>query len=138
MAIEYLRLGLISDTHGLSREEAILALQESDLIIHADDVGAPGIVDALKAVAPVVVVRWNIDTDPGAEQWPETEMVETERATIYVSARPPQTRSGSRNVGNSNCGERPLAPAVMLKPEWRSVYKPRQRRTAAIEFTHLH
>ena len=50
-------LGLISDTHGLLREEAVLALRGSDLILHAGDVGAPEILESLKTVAPVVAVR---------------------------------------------------------------------------------
>ena len=77
-------IGLISDTHGLMREEALRALRESDLIIHAGDVGKPEILDALKALAPVVVVRGNIDTGGWARALPTTAVAETETATFYV------------------------------------------------------
>lgn len=77
-------IGLISDTHGLLREEALRALEGSQLIIHAGDVGKLEIVEALKALAPVVAVRGNVDTQPWAAALPETEIVETGVATIYV------------------------------------------------------
>jgi uncharacterized protein len=77
-------VGLISDTHGLMREEALRALRESDLIIHAGDVGKPEILDALKALAPVVAVRGNIDQGDWATALPGTAIAETEAATFYV------------------------------------------------------
>src|ERR1700682_46304 len=77
-------IGLISDTHGLLREEALRALEGSELIIHAGDVGSPEIIEALKAIAPVVAVRGNVDTESWASALPETEGVETEVATIFV------------------------------------------------------
>lgn len=77
-------IGLISDTHGLLRPEALRALEGVDLIIHAGDVGDPKILEALKAIAPVFAVRGNVDTEPWAKALPETEVVETGRATIYT------------------------------------------------------
>jgi putative phosphoesterase len=77
-------IGLISDTHGLMREEALRALRESDLIIHAGDVGKPEILYALKALAPVVAVRGNIDQGDWAAALPATAVAETEAATFYV------------------------------------------------------
>jgi uncharacterized protein len=77
-------IGLISDTHGLLREEALRALEGSELIIHAGDVGKPEIIDALKAIAPVFAVRGNVDTESWASALPETEVVETGLATFYV------------------------------------------------------
>jgi uncharacterized protein len=77
-------IGLISDTHGLLREEALRALEGSDLIIHAGDVGKPEIIDALKSLAPVFVVRGNVDTGSWASALPETVVVEAGPATIYV------------------------------------------------------
>lgn len=77
-------IGLISDTHGLLRPEALRALQGSDLIIHAGDVGDSEILEALKTLAPVFAVRGNVDTDPWALALPETETIETDPATIYV------------------------------------------------------
>jgi putative phosphoesterase len=77
-------IGIISDTHGLLREEALLALKGSDLIIHAGDVGDPGIIQTLKSLAPVFAVRGNVDTGLWARALPETEVIETGPATIYV------------------------------------------------------
>jgi putative phosphoesterase len=77
-------IGLISDTHGLQRPQALRALEGSDLIIHAGDVGDPEILEALKTLAPVFAVRGNVDTEPWALALPETEVIETDPATIYV------------------------------------------------------
>jgi putative phosphoesterase len=77
-------IGIISDTHGLLRPQALRALEGSDLIIHAGDVGDPKILDALKTLAPVFAVRGNVDTDAWAQALPETEVIETDSATIYV------------------------------------------------------
>jgi hypothetical protein len=77
-------IGLISDTHGLLREEAVLALRGCELIIHAGDVGKPEIIDVLKAVAPIVVVRGNIDKGPWALGLPATAVIEFHSAMIYV------------------------------------------------------
>jgi uncharacterized protein len=77
-------LGLISDTHGLLREEAVRALHGADLILHAGDVGGPGILEALRAVAPVVAVRGNIDTDPWGQTLPLTELVQAGAVPIYM------------------------------------------------------
>jgi hypothetical protein len=78
------RIGLISDTHGLLRPEALSALQGSELILHAGDVGQPEILDALRAIAPVVAIRGNVDSGSWASALPATEAVETERAFIYM------------------------------------------------------
>ena len=78
------RIGLISDTHGLLRKEAVEALLGSEMIIHAGDVGDPEILKSLKTLAPVFAVRGNVDTEPWALALPETEVVETDPATIYV------------------------------------------------------
>lgn len=78
------RIGLISDTHGLLREEALLALCGSELILHAGDVGNPQILEKLREVAPVVAVRGNVDTEAWAASLPETTVAETSSANIYV------------------------------------------------------
>jgi len=78
------RIGLISDTHGLLRQEALDALQGSDLIIHAGDVGGPGIIDRLRGVAPVVAVRGNVDTGSWASDWPASAVVDAGSVKIYV------------------------------------------------------
>jgi putative phosphoesterase len=77
-------IGVISDTHGLLRPQALKALHGVDLIIHAGDVGEPEILEALKAIAPVFAVRGNTDTDAWALALPETEVIELDPATIYV------------------------------------------------------
>ena len=66
-------VGVISDTHGLLRPEAVEALKGSELIIHAGDVGAPEILEALGRIAPVVAVRGNVDTAPWARTLPATK-----------------------------------------------------------------
>jgi putative phosphoesterase len=75
---------LISDTHGLLRPEAVRALAGSELIIHAGDVGTPEILDALRAVAPVVAVRGNADRDAWASALPATTVAEVGGTLIYV------------------------------------------------------
>jgi putative phosphoesterase len=77
-------LGLISDTHGLLREEAVSALRGSDLILHAGDVGAPEILETLKTLAPVIAVRGNVDTGEWAQALPLTEVIQLKHATIYM------------------------------------------------------
>jgi putative phosphoesterase len=77
-------VGLISDTHGLLRPSAVSALRGSDLILHAGDVGAPGILDSLKALAPVVAVRGNVDTGGWGHALPLTEVVQVGSVTIYM------------------------------------------------------
>ncbi len=76
------RIGVISDTHGLLRPEAVDALANSDLIVHAGDIGAPEILDDLREIAPLVVIRGNIDK--WADDLPDTEVVEIEGRYIYV------------------------------------------------------
>ena len=78
------RIGLISDTHGLLREEALQALHGSDLIIHAGDVGDSNILEVLRKIAPVVAVRGNVDTEEWAKSLPETAVVETGDVNVYV------------------------------------------------------
>jgi uncharacterized protein len=77
-------IGLISDTHGLMRREALAALQGSDLIIHAGDAGKPEIIEQLRSIAPVVAVRGNIDKGAWASRLPMTAIAETGPARIYV------------------------------------------------------
>src|SRR4051794_36193988 len=77
-------VGVISDTHGLLRPEAIEALAGSDAIIHAGDVGRPEILDRLAAIAPVTVVRGNVDVKPWAQSLPMTESVEFAGTTVFV------------------------------------------------------
>jgi putative phosphoesterase len=77
-------IGVISDTHGLLRPEAIAALQGAQHIIHAGDVGAPEVLAALAAIAPVTAVRGNNDKGAWAARIPETAVFETDGLSIYV------------------------------------------------------
>src|SRR6476469_349039 len=69
-------VGVISDTHGLLRPEAVAAVRGTDMIIHAGDVGRPEVLDALRQLAPTVAVRGNVDTQAWAAKLPVTEVVE--------------------------------------------------------------
>ena len=79
-----IRVGVISDTHGLLRPEAISALRGSDLIIHAGDVGNPELIEELRGVAPTFIVRGNIDKESWAAALPMTEVVEIGGLLFYV------------------------------------------------------
>src|SRR3569832_904992 len=79
------RMGVISDTHGLLRPEALNVLGGSDLILHAGDIGAPHILPALKELAPVVAIRGNIDDKfDWAAELPKTEIVEANKLQLYM------------------------------------------------------
>jgi uncharacterized protein len=77
-------LGVISDTHGLMRPEALKALEGATMIIHAGDIGTPEVLDALRKIAPVVAVRGNNDMEDWAHALPETEVVEVGSVALYV------------------------------------------------------
>ena len=77
-------IGLISDTHGLARPQALEALRGVELIIHAGDIGAPEVVDALKLIAPVVAIKGNNDAGAWAKALPDTTTVKTGDAKLYI------------------------------------------------------
>jgi putative phosphoesterase len=77
-------LGLISDTHGLLRPEAVAALDGVDLILHAGDVGKADILDALWRIAPVIAVRGNVDKGAWAERLHLSEVVEAAGTSILM------------------------------------------------------
>lgn len=77
-------IGVISDTHGLLRPEAVRALHGSDHIIHAGDVGTPEILEQLSQIATVTAVRGNVDKAPWARKLPQTEVVEIGGISIYI------------------------------------------------------
>ena len=78
------RLGIISDTHGLLRPEALAFLQGSDRILHAGDIGRAEVLTRLSAIAPVTAVRGNIDKGAWAEAIRETELLEFGGLSIYA------------------------------------------------------
>ena len=77
-------IGVISDTHGLLRPEAVEALRGSDRILHAGDVGTPEILQALAKIAPVTAIRGNVDTKSWARRLPKAEVVEAGGISIYM------------------------------------------------------
>lgn len=77
-------VGVISDTHGLLRAEAIAALRGVDHILHAGDVGDPAILDALRAIAPLTAIRGNVDTFGPCARLPATELSELGGHTVYM------------------------------------------------------
>jgi putative phosphoesterase len=77
-------VGVVSDTHGLVRPEAINALERVDLILHAGDIGNPEVLETLRSLAPVVAVRGNNDKGEWAESLPDWEVVEIGTVSIYM------------------------------------------------------
>jgi putative phosphoesterase len=78
------RIGLISDTHGLVRPEALAALKGSELIIHAGDIGKPEVLEALKTIAPVIAIRGNNDRDSWAKAIPDLLDLKINGLKIFV------------------------------------------------------
>ena len=79
-----MRIGLISDTHGLLRPEAVAALQGCVQIIHAGDIGKPQVLDGLRAIAPLEAIRGNIDTADWAQVLPERLDLRIGGLTLHV------------------------------------------------------
>lgn len=79
-----LTIGVISDTHGLLRPEAVQALDGVDHILHAGDVGGDGILDSLAAIAPVTAIRGNVDVSGRCGLLPPTEAVELGGRLFYL------------------------------------------------------
>lgn len=97
-------VGLIADTHGLLRPQALAALAGSRHIVHAGDIGAPEILQALERIAPVTAVRGNNDAGPWARRLPEQAVLEA----------------------------RPLAPAAQGSARRRALCESRQRRASPL------
>ncbi|MFC5500602.1 metallophosphoesterase family protein [Caenimonas terrae] len=79
-----MRVGLISDTHGLLRPQALAALQGSEHIVHGGDIGNAEVLEQLRAIAPLTVVRGNVDTDDWAQAIGETETIALAGVRIHV------------------------------------------------------
>ena len=77
-------IGVISDTHGLLRPQALAALQGSDYIIHAGDIGALTILKELAKLAPVTAIRGNVDREAWAKKIPATTVLEVQDVSIYI------------------------------------------------------
>ena len=126
-------VGLISDTHGLLRAEAVYALKGSDFIIHAGDVGDPAVLRELSSLAPVTAVRGNVDRGSWASSLPETEVLSVGAALIYalhdISQAQPEPRGGGLPCGHF----RALAPPGAKRKRRRVVCEPRKRRAASLQ-----
>ncbi len=79
-----MKIGVISDTHGLLRPQAVTALEGVDHILHAGDIGDLAILEALRQIAPVTAIRGNVDTDAAFRSIPETNAVELGGKTFYL------------------------------------------------------
>ena len=78
------KVGVIADTHGLLRPEAIEFLRKCNLIVHAGDVGNPDILIALRSIAPTYAIRGNIDKEAWAEELPEKDVLEVDDKFFYL------------------------------------------------------
>jgi len=78
------RIGVISDTHGLLRPEAEQRLAGVAHIVHAGDIGRPDVITGLRQIAPVIAIRGNVDTAHWAARYPDTKMVRLGGRSIYV------------------------------------------------------
>jgi putative phosphoesterase len=77
-------IGVISDTHGLLRPEALAALRGVEYILHAGDVGDVAVLDALREIAPVTAIRGNVDTSGACAELPATDVVELGDKLFYL------------------------------------------------------
>lgn len=84
MQIGTMQIGVIADTHGLLRPQAVEALAGSQMILHAGDIGKPEVLEALGAIAPVIAVRGNNDTGTWAASIPERETIEAAGLSIHL------------------------------------------------------
>ncbi|MDM0026755.1 metallophosphoesterase family protein [Variovorax saccharolyticus] len=119
-----MRIGVISDTHGLLRPEALDFLQGSDRIVHGGDIGGPEILDALAAIAPLTVVRGNNDGAAWADGVPDTALLDVGGLRLFAIHDLAQLRidpvaAGIRVVVSGH-SHRPLAeqrgPVLYLNP----------------------
>ncbi|MCG6863871.1 MAG: metallophosphatase family protein [Thiogranum sp.] len=78
------KIGVISDTHGLLRDEAVARLGGSGLIIHAGDIGSATVISDLEQIGPVQAIRGNVDRGAWAEAFPDTRVVDVQGQRIYV------------------------------------------------------
>ena len=79
-----MKIGVISDTHGLLRPEAVERLAGVDHIIHAGDIGAAEVIEGLRRIAPVTAIRGNVDRGAWAAEYPQTEFVKLGGRFFYV------------------------------------------------------
>lgn len=113
-------VGVISDTHGLLRPEAVAALRGSDHIIHAGDVGDPAILGKLAEIAPVTAVRGNVDHGAWAQKIPATNVLEIGEVSLYVlhniqelDVKPEAAKFGAVIYGHSHVPKQEVKNGVL-------------------------
>jgi uncharacterized protein len=99
LTLEKGRIGLISDTHGLVRPEALKALEGVELIVHAGDIGKPEVLDCLQAVAPLAAIKGNNDTAPWTRRIPEILDLHVKDRTLRVIHNVRDSESNLRAAG---------------------------------------
>ena len=92
-------VGIISDTHGLLRPEAVAALQGSDYIVHGGDIGKQNIIDQLEAIAPVTAVKGNVDKGELATAYPHSAILEIDTIRLYTLHILEELREDPRQAG---------------------------------------
>jgi putative phosphoesterase len=114
-------IGVISDTHGLLRPEALAALHGSDYIIHAGDVGHPDILAKLAKIAPLTAVRGNVDRGKWARELPETNVLQVGSVAIYVlhdvsrlDLEPRAAQFAAVIFGHSHCPSQEMRNGVLF------------------------
>lgn len=101
-----MKIGLISDTHGLLRPEALAALEGCERIVHAGDIGTPEILNALRRLAPVTAVRGNNDRGDWADALPHSLELELAGLRLYVVHQPAHLPAdlSARGIKVAVCG----------------------------------
>ena len=125
-------IGVISDTHGLLRPEALKALEGVELIIHAGDIGDLRLLRKLERLAPVHTVRGNTDRGDWAAHLPQTRVVEVGGVLLYVLHELFCLDLDPAAAGLAAVILRPLPPSPPGTQKRRPLSQPRQRRTAAV------
>ena len=91
--MQFMRVGLISDTHGFLHSEVLILFSNVDLILHAGDIGGEDIITGLETLAPVKAVAGNMDGFPLAGRYPEVLTLDIEGHTVYLVHKPPRSNS---------------------------------------------
>jgi hypothetical protein len=122
-------VGIISDTHGLVRPQALDALRGSKLIIHAGDIGNLDVIHQLRAVAPTIAVRGNVDTQAWAADFPVTEAVKIGQLVFWVLHDIAQL-----DVDPAAAGFAAVCSGTRInRVRGCSLHQPRQRRSSALQ-----
>ncbi len=127
-----MRIGVVSDTHGLLRPEVAPALAGVERILHLGDVGKPEILKELDKIAPVTAVRGNIDTGGPCSHLPETEVVMLGDRYLYLLHGPGSIAPGPSRRKICRRALWPLARPQFLQEKGRALLQSRLMRTPAV------